>query len=59
MVIPMHYAIEGSKLSGLEPVDSFMREMDRKEFTREPKLSVTRSALGSEVRIAVLEQRHV
>ena len=59
LVIPMHYKIEGAKIDGLEPVDLFCREMGSKEFVPEPKISVTKSSLTSEVRLAVLENRRL
>jgi L-ascorbate metabolism protein UlaG (beta-lactamase superfamily) len=57
LVVPMHYRLNGGKPAGLESVDPFAREMGLKEFTPEPKLSVTRSSLASEVRVVVLENK--
>lgn len=59
IVIPMHYRLDGAAVEGLLPLDNFCREMGSKDLTPEPKLSVTRSSLPSEVRIVVLENRRV
>jgi L-ascorbate metabolism protein UlaG (beta-lactamase superfamily) len=59
LVIPMHFHLDGNESNGLEPVDTFMREMGSKEFIREPKLNVTRTSLGSDPKVSVLEQRRV
>lgn len=57
VVVPMHYQIEGTGSDSLESLDRFIREMGGKSFTPQPKLSVTKSALTSEVQIVVLEPR--
>jgi L-ascorbate metabolism protein UlaG (beta-lactamase superfamily) len=59
IVVPMHYAIDGSSAEGLEPVDHFCRELGITEFTPEPKLTANRSSLPSEVRVVVLEAKRV
>jgi L-ascorbate metabolism protein UlaG (beta-lactamase superfamily) len=59
IVVPMHYKLDGEAVDGLEPVDHFCREVGLKEIAREPKLTVTRSSLPSEVRVVVLENRRV
>jgi L-ascorbate metabolism protein UlaG (beta-lactamase superfamily) len=59
VVIPMHYRLNGGAVVGLEPVDLFCREMGLKEFTAEPKLTLTKSSLSQEIRVVVLEQRRV
>jgi L-ascorbate metabolism protein UlaG (beta-lactamase superfamily) len=59
VVVPMHYQLDGSPVAGLEPVDAFCREMGSKEWTPEPKLSVTRSSLPPDVRVVVLENRRI
>lgn len=59
LVIPMHYRIDGVKVDGLEPVDTFCREMGSKEFVPEQKVTVTRGSLPSEVRVVVLENRRI
>jgi L-ascorbate metabolism protein UlaG (beta-lactamase superfamily) len=59
IVVPMHYAMDGSTAEGLEPVDHFCRELGMTEITREPKLSANRSSLPSEVRVVVLEAKRV
>ena len=43
----------------LEPVDPFCREVGLKEYVPEPKLSITKGSLSSEVRIVVLENKRV
>lgn len=55
IVIPMHYKLGQSSAENLAPVDHFIREMGSKEFVPEPKISVTRSSLPSEVKVAVLQ----
>lgn len=59
LVIPMHYGSDGGTSEGLVPVDHFMREMGAKEYTVEPRLTVSRSALGAQVKIAVLDPRRL
>jgi L-ascorbate metabolism protein UlaG (beta-lactamase superfamily) len=59
VVIPMHFKLDGGTVAGLESVDLFCREMGLKEFTAEPKLTVTKSSLPQEVRVVVMEQRRV
>ncbi len=59
LVVPMHYRIDGEAKGDLEPVDGFCREMGSREWKAEPKLTVTRSSLPSEVRVAVLENKRV
>jgi L-ascorbate metabolism protein UlaG (beta-lactamase superfamily) len=59
IVVPMHYKLDGEAVDGLEPVDHFCREVGLKEIVREPKLTITRSSLPSEVRVVVLENRRV
>jgi L-ascorbate metabolism protein UlaG (beta-lactamase superfamily) len=58
VVIPMHYNLGQSSADNLAPVDNFVREMGSKEFTPEAKLSVTRSSLPSEVKVAVLQAKN-
>ena len=57
VVVPMHYRTDGPAPDGLEPVDPFCREVGMKEYTPEPKLSITKGSLSSEVRIVVLESK--
>jgi L-ascorbate metabolism protein UlaG (beta-lactamase superfamily) len=57
IIIPMHYHLTGGTVEGLKPVDLFCREMGSKEWSPEPKLTVTRSTLPGEVRVVVLDQR--
>lgn len=57
VVIPMHYQLPGSTVEGLDPVDLFLREMGSKEWVPEPKFTVTRNSLPSEMRVVVLENR--
>jgi L-ascorbate metabolism protein UlaG (beta-lactamase superfamily) len=59
IVVPMHYHMDGGKVEALESVEGFVREMGSKDVVPEPKLSVTRSSLPSEVRVVVLENRRV
>jgi L-ascorbate metabolism protein UlaG (beta-lactamase superfamily) len=59
IVIPMHYRLTGGPVPELDPVDLFCREMGSKEWTQEPKLTVTRSSLPAETRLVVLENKRV
>ena len=59
IVVPMHYRLNGGGVAGLEKVDLFVREMGSKEFVAEPRLSITKSSLPTEVRVVVLENRRV
>ena len=63
LVIPMHFRQDGGSsaapLGGLETVDLFVREMGSKEYVAEPRLSLSRTSLPSEVRVVVLESRRV
>lgn len=59
VVIPMHYRLSGGPVPELDPVDLFCREMGSKEWSAEPKLSLTRSSLPAEPRLVVLENRRV
>ncbi len=58
IVIPMHYNLGQLSAGNLAPVDHFIREMGSKEFVPEPKLSVTRSSVPSEVKVAVLQTKN-
>jgi L-ascorbate metabolism protein UlaG (beta-lactamase superfamily) len=57
VIIPMHYRVDGSTVDSLTSVDAFCREMGAKDWSPELKLTVSRSSLPSEPRVAVLEQR--
>jgi L-ascorbate metabolism protein UlaG (beta-lactamase superfamily) len=59
VVVPMHYRVDGVLADGLEPVDPFCREVGLKDYVPEPKLSITKGSLTNEVRIIVLENKHV
>lgn len=59
VVIPMHYRVDGTESGGLEPVDSFCKEVGLKEYVPEPKLSITKGSLTTEARIVVLENKRV
>lgn len=59
VVVPMHYRVDGVQAPGLEPVGPFCREVGLKDYVPEPKLSITRGSLTNEVRIVVLENKHV
>ena len=52
VVIPMHYKTE--KVSWLEPLSEFLKEMGLKEITPQLKLSITRTNLPSEMQVVVL-----
>ncbi|MGI8824521.1 MAG: MBL fold metallo-hydrolase [Chloroflexota bacterium] len=59
LIVPMHFRLAGAEMDGLEPVDHFTREMGVKEFVPEAKLMVTKSSIGHETRVIVLESRRV
>ena len=52
VVIPMHYKTE--KVSWLEPLSKFLKEMGLKEIAPQLKLSITRSNLPQETQVVVL-----
>jgi L-ascorbate metabolism protein UlaG (beta-lactamase superfamily) len=55
LVIPMHFS--NTEATGLGTVDYFLREMGRKEWAPEPKVTVSRGSLGSEMKIVVLDRK--
>lgn len=58
IVIPMHYRIDGTRWSGLEPVDRFVREMGAKSLDPAPKLSLNaKSSLPSDIQVTILEHK--
>lgn len=59
LIVPMHYRVDGAIQPTLESVDAFCREVGKKEWAAEPKLTVTRSSLSSDVRIVILEHRRI
>ncbi|MBI2872875.1 MAG: MBL fold metallo-hydrolase [Chloroflexi bacterium] len=56
LVVPMHYAIPGLTVE-LDPVEKFLQEMGHKEAEPLPRLTVTRSSLPAERRVALLTPR--
>ena len=54
IIIPMHYSLPGSKLQ-LDPLTKFLKEMGLGEVEALPSLKVTRSNLGEDTRVVVLE----
>lgn len=59
VIVPMHYPLQGSQSKSTQTVEHFCREMGIKEWTAEPKLTVTRGSLGHEVRVIVLENKRI
>ncbi len=58
IVIPMHYARPGlnPKVFGeLSPVSAFLKEMGKEEIAVQPKLTITKEKLPTEMQIVVLE----
>lgn len=55
LVIPMEY--QAREDASVQPVDYFCREMGTKDFVPQPKLSVSKNSLPTEVRVVVLENR--
>lgn len=55
IVIPMHYALPGLKFE-LEPVENFLKEMGFDSAEPQPKLSVTRDKLPTELQVVVLNK---
>jgi L-ascorbate metabolism protein UlaG (beta-lactamase superfamily) len=54
LVIPMHFKTEVVRME-LAPLEPFLKEMGVKEFTSQPKLSVTKSSLPVETNVVVLD----
>jgi L-ascorbate metabolism protein UlaG (beta-lactamase superfamily) len=54
LVIPMHYATPGAKIS-LEALNKFLKEMGLSKLDAVPSLKVTRSGLPDETKVVVLE----
>ncbi len=54
LVIPMHYATPGAKIS-LEALNKFLKEMGLSKVDAVPSLKVTRSGLPDETKVVVLE----
>lgn len=54
IVIPMHYAVPGSKLN-LDPITKFLKEMGIASLEAVPSLKVTRSNLGEDTKVVVLD----
>lgn len=55
IVIPMHYSLPGLKFE-LEPVENFLKEMGFESAEPQPKLSVTRDKLPTELQVVVLNK---
>ncbi|MBN8582383.1 MAG: MBL fold metallo-hydrolase [Anaerolineae bacterium] len=54
IVIPMHYATDGTKLK-LEPLSKFLKEMGLGKVESQPSLKATRSSLPQETKVIVLD----
>jgi len=54
LVIPMHFKTDVVRME-LAPLEPFLKEMGVKEFTAQPKLSVTKSSLPVETNVVVLD----
>lgn len=54
IVIPMHYATDGTKLK-LEPLSKFLKEMGLGKIESQPSLKATRSSLPQETKVIVLD----
>lgn len=54
IVIPMHYAVDGSKVE-LDPITKFLKEMGIATMESVPSLKVTRSNLGEDTKVVVLD----
>ena len=52
IVIPMHYATDGTKLK-LEPLSKFLKEMGLGKVESQPSLKATRSSLPQETKVIV------
>ena len=53
IVIPMHYKTEGISVE-VDPIDNFMRRMGLDEVQAQPRLVVTSTNLGTDMRIVVM-----
>lgn len=56
LVIPMHFKTEAVNIE-LEPLDRFLKEMGVHEAIPQPKLSVSKSHLPSDMKVLVLDYR--
>lgn len=56
LAIPMHYRTDVETMAALDPLDKFLKETGSKPEP-EPKVTITRSQLPSELTIRVLEPR--
>lgn len=57
LVVPMHYRLPGLTVR-LDPVDKFLREMGLGAIPAQETLKVSRSGLGEETQVVVLESRN-
>ena len=53
IVIPMHYKTEGVNVE-IDPIDNFVRRMGVDEVQAQPRLVVTTSNLGTDMRVVVM-----
>ena len=53
IVIPMHYKTEGVNVE-IDPIDNFVRRMGLDEVQAQPRLVVTTSNLGTDMRVVVM-----
>lgn len=54
LVVPMHYATSGTKLS-LDPLNKFLKEMGLGKQEAQPSLKISRSGLPEETHVVVLD----
>ena len=53
IVIPMHYKTEGINVE-VDPIDNFVRRMGLDEVQAQPRLVVTQTNLGTDMRVVVM-----
>ena len=53
IVIPMHYKTEGVNVE-VDPIDNFVRRMGLDEVQAQPRLVVTASNLGTDMRVVIM-----
>lgn len=58
IVVPMHFQTEVGRISDLDPVDRFMKEMGANTLEPEAMLRVTASSLPEQTQVVLLDYQH-
>lgn len=56
IIIPMHYLDKDSKMTQLEPVDKFLKEMGKEEIQPVKKITISKDRLPEEPQVILLEK---